>query len=101
MELATVTSPAQANFLKTSYDPAKFSEEFWLGGRDSFQPRQFSWDSTGEAVTVSSLNNFLWFKEDDLTFQTCLVYESEKVANILMYECGFDGMQALCETTET
>ncbi|CAL8092065.1 unnamed protein product [Orchesella dallaii] len=95
MELATITSQEQANFLKLAYDANTFSDQFWLGGRDSFQPRQFSWDKSGEAVTT--LNKFLWFKEDDFSYQTCLVYESEKMPNILMYDCEFNGMQALCE----
>ncbi|ODM92191.1 Brevican core protein, partial [Orchesella cincta] len=53
MELATIETVAEAEFLKSKYDPYGFNGWYWTGGRDAQLPRQFTWNSTGTVPTDS------------------------------------------------
>ncbi|CAL8068775.1 unnamed protein product [Orchesella dallaii] len=77
--LATITSNAQANFLKSVYDPVNFNGWYWMGAQYNENTDRFIWTETGERVeSLNSLGFSSWSNEDE--DKNCLCYSSNSHA---------------------
>ncbi|CAL8141073.1 unnamed protein product [Orchesella dallaii] len=96
MELATIETPKQAEFLKSKYNYSTFSGFYKLGGRDALLARQFTWDSSGTAATdIVGLN---WRVDPGYSeYLTCVSYYSNIIPVFNIVGCEVESF-VLCQT---
>ncbi|ODM92036.1 P-selectin [Orchesella cincta] len=97
MELATITTQAQVDFLKSKYNSTTFSGYYWIGARDSQSFRALSWDSTDtEIETLFGIK----YRHFAAKYQICAAYYSGTDETVIdAYECTMNDVTGLiCET---
>ncbi|CAL8068783.1 unnamed protein product [Orchesella dallaii] len=73
--MAKITSNAQADLLKSVYNPVNFNGWYWIGAQFDETTKQFMWTKTGEKVeSFMPLHILTWSDEDD--DKDCLCYSS-------------------------
>ncbi|ODM90297.1 C-type lectin domain family 2 member D-related protein [Orchesella cincta] len=91
MELATVDSVAQVEFLREQYN------RYWIAARDAQLPRALSWDATNEQV--NDIEGIEWeIIVDD--YKLCGAYASSSRKKFYMLECSYE-TYVLCQANIT
>ncbi|CAL8098415.1 unnamed protein product [Orchesella dallaii] len=86
MELATVDSAAQVEFLRLQYNSTTFVAWYWIAARDAQLPRALSWDATDEQV--NDIEGIEWeILLDD--YKVCGAYASSSQKKFYMLECSY------------
>lgn len=82
-------------WLNTADFLSQWCTVYWIAGRDSMLPRQFSWDDTQEAVSDSYLK---YYPRGDLKWQSCLYFDSSPngLSHISYFLCN-SYQNTLCE----
>ncbi|ODM88607.1 hypothetical protein Ocin01_18074 [Orchesella cincta] len=95
MQMATIETVSQAEFLKSRQSLNAFSGYFEIAGRDAQVARQFSWGSTGEALAdIPGLPFRL--NGGELDYRTCISYLAGESPFLNIKECPLAGY-ALCQ----
>ncbi|CAL8097597.1 unnamed protein product [Orchesella dallaii] len=77
MQLATITSQNQVDFLESAFNDVKFNGLYWIGGKYNNGDGNFKWVTNGEAVhTFDTLGWEGLENEDEIDLQ-CLGYSSD------------------------
>ncbi|ODM94675.1 Brevican core protein [Orchesella cincta] len=96
MQLATIETQAQADFLKSKYSSDGFNYYYWTAARDAHLPREFTWNTTG--TVPSEISGLTWSTYNDMEYQTCVMYYANSSPGLKLYPCDSTTSGVLCQT---
>ncbi|ODM87983.1 hypothetical protein Ocin01_18698, partial [Orchesella cincta] len=97
MQLATIETQAQADFLKSKYSSDGFTGNYWTAARDAHLPREFTWNTTG--AMPSEISGLPWSAVNmRMEYRTCVFYSAYSSPSLYLFPCDVTLSGVLCQT---